>query len=115
MQAILQEKEIREAIQAIRAQRTEKLRSLYERLVALVKEEEDNAEDYAKYRETASDTYAADGITEIDADAVVSQGSDPGAYVSAWVWVAAEDAGVEFDKEGTDENEEQKEGEQEGP
>lgn len=32
--------------------------------------------------------YAQDGQIEIDDNATVSRGDDPGAYVQAWVWVA---------------------------
>jgi RNA polymerase subunit RPABC4/transcription elongation factor Spt4 len=35
-----------------------------------------------------------DGEMEIDNDAEVSMGEDPGAYVMIWKWVSAEDAGV---------------------
>lgn len=38
-----------------------------------------------------------DGV-EIDGAAIVSEGDDNGAYVSAWVWVEFE--GTELDKEG---------------
>jgi len=34
------------------------------------------------------------GEIEVDDDAIISPGSDPGAYVQAWLWVTAEDAGV---------------------
>lgn len=43
---------------------------------------------------TAKEQYHRDGEIEIDTPAVVSRGSDPGAYVMAWVWVDHEDAGV---------------------
>ena len=42
---------------------------------------------HAKYIEAARRIYQRDGEVEIDDDAVVSYGSDPGAYVQAWVWV----------------------------
>jgi hypothetical protein len=42
------------------------------------------------YRRTAANQYASDGEIEIDADAVVSIGSD-GVYVHAWVFVEAID------------------------
>lgn len=35
----------------------------------------------------AKEQYVRDGECEIDDDAVVSPGDDPGAYVMAWVWV----------------------------
>lgn len=34
------------------------------------------------------------GELEIDDNALVSMGEDPGAYVAAWIWVDNEDAGV---------------------
>lgn len=36
-----------------------------------------------------------EGELEIDETAVVSDGSDPGAYVLAWVWVSNKDAGID--------------------
>jgi hypothetical protein len=39
------------------------------------------------YREAARKIYQRDGAVEIDDNAVISYGSDPGAYVAAWVWV----------------------------
>jgi hypothetical protein len=39
------------------------------------------------YIEAARDQYGEEGACEIDDNAVVSHGSDPGAYVQAWVWV----------------------------
>ena len=32
-----------------------------------------------------------DGELEVDDDAVVSMGEDPGAYVQAWIWVPDSD------------------------
>jgi hypothetical protein len=43
---------------------------------------------------------ARDGELEIDEGAVVSEGDDNGAYVSAWLWVDFAD--TEFDKERDD-------------
>jgi len=40
-----------------------------------------------QYREAARKQYGKDGQLEIDGDAEVSRGDDPGAYVQAWVWV----------------------------
>lgn len=40
-----------------------------------------------------------DDEMEIDADAVVSLGGDPGAWVMAWVWVTNEQAGIETEDE----------------
>lgn len=41
---------------------------------------------------------------EVDEDAIVSAGADPGAWVHAWVWVTREQAGIE--PEEADEEEE---------
>ena len=65
-------------------------------------------EDDEAYREAARRLHGRDGECEIDSGAVVSIGDDPGAYVAAWVWVPAEDAGVEHgsverDRDGSDE------------
>lgn len=40
-----------------------------------------------RVRDRARALYARDGEIEIDDDAVISRGSDGGAYVQAWVWV----------------------------
>jgi len=41
----------------------------------------------AEYIQQAKKLYERDGEIEIDANATVSEGDDPGAYVQAWVWV----------------------------
>lgn len=46
------------------------------------------------YRRAARENHYRDGELEIDGNAVVSLGDDPGAYVQAWVWVTAAEAGV---------------------
>lgn len=38
-------------------------------------------------RDAAIEAYARDGEIEVDADAVVSESDDNGAYVMAWLWV----------------------------
>lgn len=43
------------------------------------------------YREAARECHQEDGVLEVDDDAVISFGDDPGAYVQAWVWVSEED------------------------
>lgn len=40
------------------------------------------------FRASAKDQYEREGEIEIDEVAVVSRGSDDGAYVAAWVWVS---------------------------
>jgi hypothetical protein len=59
-------------------------------------DEEDDSDDSdpekeARYLEAARRLHQKDGVLEIDDDAIVSMGSDPGAYVAAWVWVSNED------------------------
>lgn len=44
------------------------------------------------YRARAKELHEEEGTLEIDSNAVVSMGDDPGAYVAAWVWVPAPDA-----------------------
>ena len=39
------------------------------------------------YRERAKELYCMDGKIEVDSNARISRGDDPGAYVEAWVWV----------------------------
>lgn len=48
-------------------------------------------EDYIR---RAKEQYEEEGAVEIDENAVISVGSDPGVYVQAWVWV--------YDKENND-------------
>jgi hypothetical protein len=38
-------------------------------------------------RERAKELYCVAGEIEVDSNARVSRGGDPGAYVEAWVWV----------------------------
>jgi hypothetical protein len=45
----------------------------------------------AQYREAAHRLHHADGEVEIDENAKLSRGDDPGCYVEAWVWVPNED------------------------
>lgn len=46
----------------------------------------------------------ADDELEIDDDAVVSEGSDPGAWVHAWIWITNSKAGITDDDGDEDEN-----------
>ena len=46
-----------------------------------------------EFRRKAEALHGRDGVIEIDSDAVVSRGSDDGAYVQAWVWVPFDGAG----------------------
>ena len=48
------------------------------------------------YRDHASEHLTDDGAVEIDDNALVSIGNDPGAYVMAWVWVDNADLPEEF-------------------
>lgn len=53
-----------------------------------------------KIVDMAHDECHVDGETEVDDDAIVSEGDDNGAYVQAWVWVSF--AGTPFDKDAED-------------
>lgn len=41
------------------------------------------------------DAVETDDELKVDADAVVSPGDDPGAWVMAWIWITNEQAGIE--------------------
>jgi hypothetical protein len=47
-----------------------------------------------KYRAGAQKLIGRDEGLAVDDDAKVSLGSDPGAYVAAWIWVSDEEAGI---------------------
>ena len=47
--------------------------------------------DDAAYIAAARRKYAREGEIEVDENAKVSRGDDPGAYVQAWVWVPEEE------------------------
>lgn len=44
-----------------------------------------------------------DDELEVDPDAVVSRGGDPGCWVMAWLWVSDEQAGMEEPEDDEDE------------
>lgn len=46
------------------------------------------------YIGAAKDEYQDEGRIEIDDNAIISKSEDGGAYVMAWVWVEARDAGA---------------------
>lgn len=48
------------------------------------------------YRDEAQN-HVNDGELEVDDDSLVSLSSDGGAYVQAWVWIGAQEAGVSPD------------------
>jgi hypothetical protein len=52
----------------------------------------------SKYQEGAQSS-AKDGAIEVDPDACVSMGADPGAYVQVWAWVSNQAAGIEETEE----------------
>ena len=56
----------------------------------------------AEYIQKAKQLYERDGEIEIDADATVSEGDDPGAYVQAWVWVPSGEAETGDEDAGED-------------
>ncbi len=51
------------------------------------------------YREAACKVWAYNDDCEIDEDAIVSKGSDAGAFVHAWVWVTDEEAEIEEEED----------------
>ncbi len=57
--------------------------------LATLPEAEAKAGDDAWYVSQAKAQYEQEGEIEIDSNAIVSRGDDPGAYVQAWVWVGA--------------------------
>jgi hypothetical protein len=46
-------------------------------------------------RQTAKAIWERDGEIEIDHDAAISHGDDPGAYIQAWLWVDYDDVDAE--------------------
>ena len=54
----------------------------------------------AEYIQKAKKLYERDGEIEVDDNAKVSEGSDPGAYVQAWVWVPNPEAETEDGEPG---------------
>ena len=58
---------------------------------ALASDKAKEAED-DKWRAMAKTLHEEEGTLEIDDNAVVSYGDDPGCYVAAWVWVPDEEA-----------------------
>ncbi len=52
------------------------------------------SDDTDPYVKAAQENHHRDGEIEVGLPAVVSRGSDDGAYVMAWVWVRNEEAGV---------------------
>ena len=47
-----------------------------------------------RYYREAAQNQSREGDWEVDEDAVVSMGDDPGAYVMAWVWITREESGI---------------------
>jgi len=47
------------------------------------------------YVAKAVELYAREGAVEFDDEPSVSEGSDDGAYVQAWVWVSVDDLDAE--------------------
>jgi len=56
-------------------------------------QDEQQGEIAEAYRAAAKEM-GRDGELEVDDNAVVSFGSDPGAYVAAWIWVPNEAVGI---------------------
>lgn len=53
----------------------------------------------------AKEQHEIEGKCEIDDNATVSEGSDNGAYVQAWVWVSFEDTELSKSENDEEENE----------
>ena len=49
--------------------------------------------------EMARESLAREGAIEFDDDAVVSEGSDNGAYVEGWIWLSFEGTPLNKEKE----------------
>lgn len=62
------------------------------------KEEQEFIPSDEEMRQTAMRLYEREGEIEIDPEAIISRGDDPGAYVQAWVWIYYNDVKPE-DKE----------------
>lgn len=58
----------------------------FEALEQAVAELLNDAEQKQRYRDLAK-SYEVEGELEVDDDAIVSLGDDPGAYVQVWIWV----------------------------
>lgn len=50
------------------------------------------------YRDAAKRQHHREGECEIDDGATVSFGDDAGAYVQAWIWIPAADAGLDVEE-----------------
>lgn len=71
-------------------------RQLLAQAVVRMKPDEDHEAYLAAAKEAVRNK---EGELEVDDDAVISAGGDPGAYVMAWLWVPNEDAGIPVDDE----------------
>jgi hypothetical protein len=61
-----------------------------EALVERIATQKTEQADYQSYR----DAISTHDELEVDDDAMVSVGDDPGAWVHAWIWVSNEEAGI---------------------
>jgi hypothetical protein len=59
---------------------------------------EQDAKEAQAYRDAAKRLHHREGECEIDDNATVSFGDDAGAYVQAWVWIPAADAGLDVEE-----------------
>jgi len=62
--------------------------------IDLAGQEPDQPDPRAEAYRKAAEKYETEGDLELDDDAPVSFGRDPGAYVQMWKWVPAEEAGL---------------------
>lgn len=83
----LDDKEVEAVLRALSSDK--KTKPLAEQIKELIADRKDPLN--GKY---VSAVETVDGELEVDDDAVVSRGGDPGAYVMCWTWVSNEQAGV---------------------
>lgn len=86
-------------IRAIRdaAERPMEFAGVFKNLAERIEEAEADCEAYAPQIKEAKSRYQRDGEIEIDGNAPVSPGDDPGVYVGAWVWVPIDDPEREWE------------------
>jgi len=60
---------------------------------AIMETDETDMKSDERLRSRARELYClcSNGEIEVDSDAIISYGDDPGAYVAAWVWVPFEE------------------------
>lgn len=82
----LDDKEVEVVLHALSSEK--KTKPVAERIKEMVADRKNAT--YEKYRSAVE---ASDNL-DVDGDAVVSKGDDPGAYVMCWTWVSDTQAGI---------------------